>query len=112
RRSLTLRLRGRKMTPQQSSRVKKLAALVVVVVAAFFVFDWARWWVFETRIHNVLLAVPHQPTVADVVRVRSKVLDEARSLCLRPSSIELKIRLEQHTSNGYALKEDQLECYW
>jgi hypothetical protein len=100
------------MTPRQSFGLKIAAAIAALALVFYVGSDWLRWWVFEGRIHNVLMALPKKASAADIVSVRPKILAEARSLWFRPESIDLEIRVEQHTSNGYAYKEDQTECYW
>ncbi len=100
------------MTPQQSARAKKALVVGAVLLVGFLGFDWLRWWVFETRINNVLQRMPVKPAASDLVAIRGRVLEQARSLWLSRGSIDVEVALEQHTSNGYAMKEDQLELYW
>lgn len=91
---------------------KKYVLGGAVLVAAIFVFDWTRWWVFETRIYNHINAPWANPTARQIIGLKPAFVEEARSLWISPGSLEIAMHLEQHSSNGYAGKEDMLECYW
>lgn len=100
------------MTPGQSSFLKKAIVAALVLAPALFLFDWTRWWVFETRINNQLRALPDKPLARDILAVKPGVLNEARSLWISEGSLALEVHLEQQTSNAYAAKEDMIEPYW
>jgi hypothetical protein len=96
-----------------SSTRKTLLVAVVLLAAIFLVtFREVRWLVLPGRLNNVLARVPRLPTARDILAIRPQVVDEARSLWLDPAKLDIEVRLEQHVSNGYALKEDMMECWW
>jgi hypothetical protein len=91
---------------------KKLAIALVLLAGAGVVFWQARWFVFSTRIHNVLESLARRPAPAEITALRSRINAEARALWISPDSIALDLHLEQHTSRSYATKEDMTEQYW
>jgi hypothetical protein len=96
----------------QPGTLKKLAVGAVVLAGAGFLFWEARWYVFQTRINNVLVSLPVKPSIAQLGDIRGRISEQARALWISPDSMALDIHLEQHGSNGFAAKEDMTEFYW
>ena len=95
-----------------ASTRKKIFVVFVLLTIGFVTFREARWYVLASRLNNVLQGVPQFPEARDIFAIRPRIVAEARSLTLDPSKLEIEVKLEQHLSNGYALKEDQLDCWW
>lgn len=95
-----------------SSRWKKVAVAVVILAVGLVTFHHVRWFVFESRIHNALLALDKQPTSARIIALKPAIAGEGRSLLMSSSSLQVDVELVQHSSQGLAFKEDMSEAWW
>jgi hypothetical protein len=91
---------------------KRAVIAVALLLLAYVVFDQARWFVLEARVHDVLHSLPKEPATRDLLALRGRIEAQERSLLLRPSAIALDLRLEQHDSNGRAFREDSALMFW
>jgi len=91
----------------------KKAAIGLVLVAGVATGFWnARWYAFMYWIGGTVERLPNKPDQARLLGLRGEIRDDARRLWIEPDALALDIHLEQHSSNGFATKEDMTEYYW
>src|SRR5437870_13389349 len=98
------------MPPLPRVTPKRAAVAGVVLAVLLLGYFEVRWLVFTGRLNNCLLELGPKPDARTLVALKPKVLAQARSLWI--GGVEVDVRLEQHSSNGLAMKEDMTKCWW
>src|SRR3954468_10069516 len=97
------------------SRLGKVYAAIMIVVCLGFalaIFDSTRWGALDGRMQSRVVLPIARPSLAEVVALKPRILQEARALWILQREVELDLHCEQHLSNGFAFKEDQSEIFW